>query len=151
MLKHLSPNKTVLALLLAAAAVVGVRAQIVQDPGPTRPGFCTGGPFTLTAGQVKFHVALDDNPGAPSMLVTLRLYDSDGTIVARRRAELAGGHTTTLEHRGYGLLRAQATFESLINPSNRRETVGSVEVFDVDGFRAEIPVKCIPNENIPPR
>jgi hypothetical protein len=148
MLRNLSPKKTVLALLLTAAAVVGARAQIVQDPGPTRPGFCTGGPFTLTAGHVKFHVALDDNPTAPSMLVILRLFDSKGNVVARDRAQLAAGHTTTLEHTGAGLLRAQATFESLLAPSNRRETAGSVEVFDVDGFRAVIPVLCSPNENI---
>jgi len=154
MLKHLRPQKTALALLFIGfigAAVIGVRAQIVSDPGPSRPGYCTGGPFTLTAGRVKFNVGLDDNPAAPPMTVILRLYDADGTIVARHRAQLAAGETTTLEHRGDGLLRAQATFESLLNPSNRRETVGLVEMFDVDGFRAEIPVKCMPNENIPPR
>ena len=148
MLTDLSPKKTALALLLTGAAVVGVRAQIVQDSGPASPGFCTGGPFTLTAGRVKVHVALDDNPGAPPMIVTLRLYDAAGTIVARRKTQLAAGQTATLEHRGDGLLRAQATFDSLVNPSDRRETVSMVEMFDVDGFRAEIPVKCIPNEGI---
>ena len=148
MWRHFSPKKTALALLLTGAAVIGVRAQIVQNPGPSRPGFCTGGPFTLTAGLVMFHVALEDDSEAPPMIVTLRLYNADGAIVARHRAQLAAGQTTTLEYRGDGLLRAQASFESLVNPSDRRETVGLVEMFDVDGFRAEIPVKCLPNENI---
>jgi hypothetical protein len=146
---HFGPKTVALALLLAAAAAVGLRAQIVQDAGPVRPGYCTGGPFTLTAGQVKFHVALDDDPGAAAMTVILRLYDSTGAVVARERVQLSAGHTVTLEYAGHGLLRAQASFESLLNPSDRRAAHGSVELFDVDGFRAEIPVQCIPNENIP--
>ena len=148
MLRGISPKKTVLALMLAGVAAVAARAQIVQDPGPTLPGYCTGGPFTLTAGEVKFHVALDDQPDALPMNVTLRIYDAQGSVVARLRTPLAAGYTTTLEHRGAGLLRAQATFDSLVNPSSRRQTVGLVEVFDVDGFRAEIPVQCRPNERI---
>jgi hypothetical protein len=104
--------------------------------------------LTLTAGVLKFHFALDDDPLAAPMTVTLRLYDSEGSIVARRTVTLAAGATSTLEFSGSGLLRAQATFDSLRNPGNRREAVGSLEVHDIDNFRAVIPVKCVPNENI---
>jgi hypothetical protein len=149
MSRVLSLRKAVLAVILTAVAIVAARAQIVQDPGPTRPGHCTGGPFTLTAReQARFHVAVDDRADASAMRVTLRFYDAEGSVVARRTVELAAGHTTTLEHSGAGLLRAQATFETALNASNRRVTVGSVEVFDVDTIRLVIPVQCIPNENI---
>jgi hypothetical protein len=148
MLRDLRLKQGVLALMLAGVGVAA-HAQIIGIPGPTPPpGYCTGGPFTLAAGEVKFHVALDDRPLAPPMAVTMRLYDSDGNIVARRALTLAAGQTATLEFRGTGLLRAQATFGSLLNPSDRRETVGSVELLDIDNFRAVIPVKCVPNENI---
>ena len=148
MLSDLRLKQGVLAFMLAGFGVAA-HAQIIETPGPTPPlGYCTGGPFTLTAGAVKFHVGLDDRPLALPMDVTMRLYDSEGNVVARRRVTLAAGQTRTLEFRGTGLLRAQATFSSLFNPGDRRETVGSVELFDVDNFRAVIPVKCVPNENI---
>jgi hypothetical protein len=149
MLRDLRVKIGVLALTLTSAAVIVAHAQIVAPSGPTLPpGFCTGGPFTVNGGEVKFHVALDDHPRAPSMRVSLRLYDSAGAIVARRTVTLAAGAAATLEFRGGGLLRAQATFDSLVNPSDRRETVGTVELHDVDNFRAVIPVQCVPNENI---
>ena len=139
---------------LSAAAVVGAvavaaHAQIAAPSGsPSLPGFCTGGPFTLTGGEVKFHVALDDHHLASPMSVTMRLYDAAGTVVARRSMLLTAGATATLEFRGAGLLRPQATFESLLDAGDRRDTVGSVEVHDVGAFRAVIPVTCVPNENI---
>jgi hypothetical protein len=148
MLRQLQLRQGVLAFVLVGIGVAA-HAQIIGTPEPTLPpGYCTGGPFTLTAGAVQFHLALDDRPLAPPMEVTMRFYDSAGNIVARRTATLAAGQTTTLEFRGTGLLRAQATFGSLLNPSDRRETAASVELFDGDNFRAEIPVKCVPNENI---
>ena len=148
MLRDLRLKAGVFALMLTGVAVAA-HAQIIGVPDPTLPpGYCTGGPFTLTAGEVKFHVALDDRPLAPPMDVTMRLYDSEGNIVARRAITVGAGQTGTLEFRGTGLLRAQATFGSLLNPSDRRETVGSVELLDVDNFKAVIPVKCVPNENI---
>jgi hypothetical protein len=137
-------QRGVLALMLAG---VGAAAAEAQTPPP--PGSCNGGPFTLTAGQVKFHVALDDGRLAPSMKVTLRIYDADGTIVASRTVSALGaGKTTTLEFSGSGLFRVQATFDRLLAPGDRRETVSSVELLDSDNFKAVIPVKCLPNHPI---
>jgi hypothetical protein len=139
----------VLAVTLTSAAVIGADAQVLAPSGPTAPpGFCTGGPFTLIGGSARVHVGLDDRSGAAPMRVTVRLYDAAGTIVASRTVTLAAGATATLEFRGAGLFRPQATFESLVNPGDRRETVGSVELHDIDNFRAVIPIKCVPNENI---
>lgn len=139
----------VLVVMLTGAAGIGAEAQIVAPSEPAeRPGFCTGGPFTLIDGAAWFNLALDDRSLAAPMRVTMRLYDAAGTIVARRTVTLAAGATARLEFRGAGLFRPQATFESLANPGDRRETVGSVELHDIDNFRAVIPVKCVPNENI---
>jgi len=139
----------VLALMLTAAAAVTVNAQIVANPQPLPQGHCTGGPFSLIAGEAKFHIALDDALPALPMKVTLRLYDAQGSLVASRTVTALPARTiTTLEFRDAGLFYAQASFDSILNPSERRETFGSVELFDVDGFRAVIPVKCIPNERI---
>jgi hypothetical protein len=150
MLRDIPLKKSVLALMLTGVVASTASAQTISTAGDTPPpGQCTGGPFTLTAGEeVLFHIALHDAPLAPAMKVTLRIYDSDGTIVAKRTVTLAAGKTTTLGFRGAGLLRPQATFESLLNPNALRETVGSVELHGVDNFRAVIPVKCLPNENI---
>src|SRR5687767_15029374 len=135
MLRDLLLKAGVLALMLIGVAVAA-HAQIIGVPEPTLPpGYCTGGPFTLTSGEVKFHVALDDRPLAPPMDITMRLYDSAGNVVARRAVSVAAGQTRTLAFRGTGLLRAQATFGSVLDASDRRETVGSVELFDVDNFR----------------
>ena len=137
-------QRGVLALVFAAIGVAAADAQTAP------PGTCNGGPFTLTAGEVKFHVALDDRLSAPSMKVTLRIYDADGTIVAStpKPVNVAPGKTTTLEFRGSGLFRVQATFDRLLSPGDRRETVSSVELLDADNFKAVIPVKCLPNHPI---
>ena len=142
--------KSVLALVLTTVAAVTARAQIVAVPQTTLPqGYCTGGPFSLTAGEAKFYVALDDSLPAAAMKITLRFYDAAGTVVASRTVTTLPVRTaTSLEFSGAGLFWAQASFDSLPEASARRETVASVELFDVDGFRAVIPVKCIPNENI---
>jgi hypothetical protein len=137
-----------LALMLLSVVSVAADAQLVATPSPVLPGHCTGGPFTLTAGEVKVHVALDDVPLAPAMDVTLRLYDSEGSVVAARRTTIAAGKTTTLEFRGSGLLRPQVTFDSLVNPGARRRTVASAEVLDIDNLRIVIPVLCFPTERI---
>jgi hypothetical protein len=143
MSRELKLTRGVLALILAGVVVVAAGAQTTP-----LPRFCTGGPFTLTGGEANFRLALDDNPTAPPMGVTMRLYDADGNIVARTNVQLAAGKTATLAFRGAGVYRAQATFDSLINPSDRRDTAGAVELFDGDNFRAVIPVECGPNENI---
>jgi hypothetical protein len=97
---------------------------------------------------VRVHFALDDGPLAPAMNVTLRLYDSEGTVVAWRKTEVAAGKTATLEFRGTGLLRAQATFETLLNAPPRRRAVASAEILDIDNLRIVTPVQCFPNERI---
>src|SRR5262245_6968162 len=146
-------TKSVLALALTAVAAVTVNAQIVANP-PTLPqGHCTGGPFPLIAGVAKFYVVLDDNRPAPAMKVTLRFYDAhdadgDGAAVASDTVTLSARKAATLEFSGSGLFYAQASFDSLLNPSDRRDTFGAVELSDVDGFRAVIPVKWLPTERI---
>lgn len=149
-----------LALLLAGAGA-GVAGGQTLGTAPTthRTGYCPGGLFTLTGGTlstptlgtVKFHVALDDRRSGPDGLVLMRLIDHEGTVVKAQTVLLRPGESATLEHAGFGLYRAQAeTFESVPNVdlSDRRRVVGTVELFDVDNFRAVIPVFCTPNENI---
>jgi hypothetical protein len=149
MVGNLTLTKCVLALMLTAVAAGTVNAQIIAVPPPLPQGHCTGGPFSLTAGEAKFHVALDDALPALPMKVTLRLYDAGGSLVASRTVTaLPARSATTLEFSGAGLFYAQASFDSILNPSDRREVFGSVELFDVDGFRAVIPVKCLPDERI---
>jgi hypothetical protein len=83
------------------------------------------------------------------MKVTLRLYDAGGSLVTSRTVTaLPARSATTLELHGAGLFYAQANFDSILNPSDRRDVSASVELFDVDGFRAVIPVKCLPDERI---
>jgi hypothetical protein len=149
MVGHLKLTKSVLALMLTAVAAATVNAQIVATPQPLPQGYCIGGPFSLTAGWARFHLALDDALPAPPMKVTLRLYDAGGSLVTSRTVTaLPARSATTLELHGAGLFYAQANFDSILNPSDRRDVSASVELFDVDGFRAVIPVKCLPDERI---
>jgi hypothetical protein len=152
MVRDLRLMKSVLALTLTAVAAVTVNAQIVANPPPPPQGYCTGGPFTLTAvEEARFYIGLDDTLPALPMKVTLRFYDAhgDGTAVASRTVTaLPARNAATLEFHGSGLFYVQASFDSLLNPTDRRETFGLVEVFDVDRIRAVIPVKCLPNERI---
>jgi hypothetical protein len=148
MLRELRVKKVALGLLLASAASIAAHAQLVGTPAPSLPGYCNGGPTTVLTGEVSVHAALDDGPLAPAMSVTLRLYDSEGTVVARHTATIAPGKTTTLEYRGGGgLLRPQVTFDTLVNPSERRRTVASAEFFD-DDLHLVVPLVCFPNERI---
>jgi hypothetical protein len=141
--------KSVLALMITAAAVVTVNAQIVATPQPLPQGHCIGGPFRLTAGEANLHFAHDDVLTALPMKVTLRLYDAEGSLVASRTVTaLPARSATTLEFRGSGLFYAQASFDAILDPSGRRDTSASLELNDVDGLRVVIPVKCIPNEYI---
>ena len=149
MARELWVMMSVLALTLTVVAAVAVNAQLVATPQPLPQGHCIGGPFSLTAGSAKFYFALDDALPAPPVKVTLRLYDAGGSLVASRTVTTLAARTiTTLEFQGAGLLYAQASFDSILNPSDRRDTSASVELFDVDGFRAVIPVKCLPDERI---
>jgi hypothetical protein len=148
MVRDLRQVTGVIALMLTVVAAATVNAQIVAaPPDPPSPGNCTGGPFTLTAGEAKFHIALDDNLPAPSMRVTLRFYDAGGSEVASRTVTLPARRATTLEFSGTGLFWAQASFDSLPNAGPRRTTLGRVELFDVDGFKA-VNVLCFPNDGI---
>jgi len=119
-------------------------AQTLQNPPtPRRTGYCTGGLFTLTAGEVKFRVALDDRKSEPVGRVVMRLIDHEGTVVKTQTVSLGPGQSATLEHQGSGVYRAQAeTFESALDLSDRRTVVGTVELFDIDAFRIVIPVVC---------
>jgi len=152
MIRSVAIKGIAFALLVAGAAVGVADAQVITvTPTPRRTGYCPGGPFTLVGGEVKFHVALDDRQMEPVGLVLMRLIDQDGAVVTSQTVSLRPGQTATLEFRGRGLLlRAQAeTFETAGTLSDRRRVVGSVELFErADGFRAVIPVMCVPNENI---
>jgi hypothetical protein len=131
-------------LVLLASALAGVAEAQRTPKGARRPGFCTGGLFTLTAGQVKFHVSLDDTELEPAALVLMRLLDQDGLVVSSRHVQLQPGQSATLEHTGAGLFRVQAETVDLLplgtRVSDRRKVVGIVEVFD--DFRIVIPVDC---------
>ena len=148
MLRELRVRKIALALVLALVAGAAAHAQLVATPAPVLPGYCDGGPIRLTAGEGWFNLALDDAPFAPAMDVTLRVYDSEGRVVAEDTTTLAAGKTTTLGFRGSGTFRLQATFTSLANPSKRRRTTALGEVVDNDNLRLVIPVMCFPNERI---
>jgi len=134
---------TALALALAGTSGTMVQAQQVE-----LPDHCTGVPFTLTSGQVKFHVALDAGLLAESSAVTMRIYNSRGTVVAERSATVAAGRTVTLTFEGRGLLRAQLDYSTPATPGPRRKIVSSVEVSDVDRFRTVIPVDCSGGESV---
>jgi hypothetical protein len=54
------------------------------------------------------------------------------------------GRTATLAHEGSGLFRVQATVRLPAIFGVQPQPVASVELFDVDGFRAVIPVLCGP-------
>jgi hypothetical protein len=139
---------TVIALMLTAVAAATVNAQIVAVPrNPPSQGTCTGGPFNLTAGGARFYFVFDDDLSAPPMRVTLRFYNAGGSEVASRRVTLPARRATTLEFSGTGLFWAQASFDRLPEAGPRRTTLGRVELFDVDGFKA-VNVVCFPNDNI---
>ena len=89
-----------------ALAVLAAPAAAQEEPPPAPTRHCTGGPFTLTSGTVRFHVAVDDFPGAATSRVVMRLYDARGGVVAARTVTVAANRTATLEYRGTGLLRA---------------------------------------------
>jgi hypothetical protein len=138
---------TALALALASASGTDARAQQVE-----LPDHCTGVPITLTSGLVQVHVALDVPKGlaplAEPSSVTMRLYNQRGVIVAERSTTLAAGRTVTLSFKGSGLLRAQVDYGTPATPGPRRKVVSSVEVSEVDGFRAVIPVDCSGGETV---
>jgi hypothetical protein len=146
MVRDLGPLKSVIALVLAVVAAATVNAQVVAVPPPP-PGHCTGGPFSLTDKAV-FYLGLHDTLPAPSMKVTLRFYNANGSEVASRTVTLRAQRATTLEFHGSGVFWAQASFDRLANASPGRRTFGRVELFDVDGFKA-VNVVCFPNDNVP--
>lgn len=131
----------VIALLFGGVADAQLTTPVA--PGTRRTGYCTGGLLTLVAGQMKFHVSLDDRERQPSAFVVMRIIDHEGVVVAARSLWLRAGHSATLEFTGVGQFRAQAeTFESLLTTvvSDRRRAVGTVELFD--DFRIVLPVQC---------
>ena len=143
MSRYLSLKKTVLALMLTFAVVGAARA---QDPSKNT-GYCTGVPFSLTAGDVKVFFVVDDVVGAAGSNVTLRLYNAEGTTVAVKKVTVAAGRTVTLPYQGAGLLRAQATFDSPLTVSDRRQAAASVEVNEL-GVKLILPVSCTVQDNI---
>mgnify|MGYP006285821547 CR=1 FL=1 len=64
-----------------ALAVLAAPAAAQEEPPPAPTRHCTGGPFTLTSGTVRFHVAVDDFPGAATSRVVMRLYDARSSPV----------------------------------------------------------------------
>jgi hypothetical protein len=123
----------------------GVSAANAQDEKPRHD--CPGSPFTVVGGRMAFHVAVDGRlpPDTPPATVVMRLYDEDGgQPVAIRQLELPIGRTATLKHDGSGLFRAQATVRLPAILGVQPQPVASVELFDVDGFRAVIPILCGP-------
>ena len=143
MSRYPSLTKTVLALILTFGAAASVGAQ-----DPTKTGYCTGVPFSLTASDAKVHFAIDDVSGAPATNVTLRLYNGDGTLVVGKKVvALPAGRTVTLSYQGSGLLRAQATYDWPTSASARRAAVSSVEMIEL-GVKLIIPVSCTVQDNI---
>ena len=147
-------KRGVLALLMTGSIVSVAGAQILTTATKQEPAaYCTGGLLTLTAGVVKFHVSLDDLKSGPLGFVRMRLIDYDGTVVKTEDVWLRPGQSATLELSGSGLYRAQAElFESVTDLSVRRRVVGTAELFDIDHFRAVVPVICSPPDygrNIP--
>jgi hypothetical protein len=143
MVSNAAMTRGALALLLTST-LGGAAAAQLAPPGTQRTGYCPGGPVTVGSGQVVFHFALDDVPGAPAGLVLMRIIDRQGTAVASRSVWIQAGQSMTLVHTGRGLFRAQAeTFESLSTLStlsDRRTFIGTVELFD--DIRAVLPVLC---------
>jgi hypothetical protein len=135
----------VLLLVGAAAGVAG--AQVASALMPAQ--FIASGLFNLREGETaEFNVSLDDRASAPDSTVTMRLYDTAGTVVARRTVTLAPGQSATLRHRVAGRYRAQA---EVADPSGafstRRVVASTVEISRVDDLFFSRFV-CGPGDNI---
>jgi hypothetical protein len=143
-----------LALLLGGTLVPVAGAQNVATATKPKPtDYCSGGLFTLSAGVAKFHISLDDLRSESPGLVRMRVIDREGTVMQTQDVWLRPGQSGTLEFSGSGLFRVQAeVFESATDLSGPRRAVGTAELFDVDNFRAVVPVICSPPDygrNIP--
>ncbi len=122
-------------LVLLASALAGVAEAQRAPPGARRPGYCTGGLFTLTAGQVKFHVSLDDTElepagtrphaparsGRPRRVVAAACSCSPDSP---RRSSTQGRACSVCRPKPLDLLPLGTRV------SDRRKVVGIVEVFD---------------------
>lgn len=114
--------------LSVAAGLAG--AQIIEA---MRRQFLNTGLFTVSAReQVQFSVSLDDRRDAPAARVRLQLFDVNGAVIAHDETSLEPGQTVTLRAAGPGPMRAHAeVIEPLLQFTQRRAVIGSVEVIDV--------------------
>ena len=146
MLKTPGMRTSVVGLVLAAAAVGAVGAQTPE------PRYLTLGLLTVGATEaLSFHVTYDNDSDQPPATVQLNLLDHMGTLVRSKVVTLAPGQSATLSLRAQGKYRGQAVvFDSVANPSGRREVVGCAEV-SIDDFTTVNRIVCqrLPDKDIP--
>lgn len=142
MTRYPSLTKTVFALMLTLLTAAAAAQAQEKDTG-----YCNGGPFPLNGGDAKILFAIDDVVGGGTSIVTLRLYNAEGTAVASKKVTLAAGKTVTLPYHGSGVLRAHATFDVPLTASGRRQPVASVVVDDF-ALKVILPLLCTVQENI---
>lgn len=114
--------------------LIGVAGAQVVKPRPAH--YLNSGLFTVAPGEgARFRVALDDSQNTPPAQVTLQLHDEDGAVLTQKTITLLAGQSAHLSTQQPGVYRAHArVLEPVEKPSDRRVTVGSVEIFDVDSF-----------------
>jgi len=127
-------SNTRVQLVAVGCLVLGVLAGAAGAqavPGLQRR-FLNTGLFSVAAGETaRFHVTLDDQRGQPPATVVQQLLDENGVQVASRNIVLTPGRSATLETPGPGVFRANAeVIDSLLQTTDRRATVGTVEVSD---------------------
>lgn len=127
------------AFLAAACLLFGIfigvaGAQVVK---PLAAHYLNSGLFSVSPGEgARFRVALDDHQNAPPANVMLQLHDEEGSVLAQKTITLLPGQSTDLATQQPGVYRAHArVVDPADPPSDRRVTVGSVEIFDIDTLR----------------
>ena len=136
-------------LLLIGAAVGAAGAQGVEalDALFRRQIIATSLFSVLPDEKVEVHASLEDRAAGPDSTEVMRLFDADGTVVARRSVSLAPGESATLRHGVPG--RYRALIEAF-DPGGvliaRRTIASTVEIGGANDLTAKPRFVCGPGD-----